>query len=128
MFSHERGQTGDCLGQPRAHSLRLGVDGRADEVALDPDEDRPELEAGERLLVGRREISVSDRTRTRDDPADQPIHAVRGPVRSSARFAPTAAREWACGGAGIILIDRCALAVISPPDDDDIKTPFDASR
>ena len=39
------------LGQSGAHSVRLCVDSCPDEIALDPDEDRPEIEASECLLL-----------------------------------------------------------------------------
>ncbi len=78
-----------------AHSLRFRVDGRADEVALDSDEDGAEVEAGERLLIGWRNVGFSDRSRTGDDATDQPTQCgclLHLPYRRQHPAAPWRAR------------------------------------
>lgn len=62
------------LRQADANGLQLRVDSGTDEIALDADEDRPEIEASERLLIGGRNVGVSDGSGTGDDPSDQSAH------------------------------------------------------
>lgn len=57
--------------QAIAHSVRLCVDGCANEIALDPDKDRSEVETSEHFLVGGCEIGVGDWSRAGNDAADK---------------------------------------------------------
>ena len=66
-----------CIGDATAHSLRLGVDRRANEITLDPDEDWPQVEASKRLLVGGSNVGIDDWACAGDDPADQSAHGAR---------------------------------------------------
>jgi hypothetical protein len=97
------------LSQTSTHRLWLRFDDRADKVALDPNEDWPEVEARERLLIGGRNVGFSGRPCTGDDSTDQPTEGgclLHLPYRSSIQQRPGApdvvlkpSREWLMGDA-----------------------------
>ncbi len=62
------------FGEMAANGLRLGVDSGANELVLDPDEDGPEIKAGECFLIGRLNVGVGKRSRAGDDSADKTVH------------------------------------------------------
>ncbi len=62
------------FGEMAANGLRLGVDSGANELVLDPDEDGPEIKAGECFLIGRLNAGVGKRSRAGDDSADKTVH------------------------------------------------------
>jgi hypothetical protein len=59
------------------HGLRFCLDSCANELSLDPDEDRPKVKASQHLLVGGRDVGVSDWAGTGHDPTNQRSHGGR---------------------------------------------------
>lgn len=97
------------LAQADAHDLGVGVDSGSDEVSLDSNKHRPQVEARERLLVAGRDIGIGHRTGAGDDPSDQPTHCIRLlnlPYRGGIEHRPCTpeiilepSREWLLGEA-----------------------------